>query len=48
MLGTLSAVYTLSIAPHIGEGGGDFFPVWKRQWEEGGALEFSQVGANLY
>ena len=25
MLGTLSAVYTLSIAPHIGEGGGIFF-----------------------
>ena len=47
MLGTLSAVYTLPIAPHRGWGG-DYFPVWKRQWEEGGgALEFSQVGANF-
>ena len=34
-LKTLSEVHTLSKAPNRGRGGGIFFLVWKRQWEEG-------------
>ena len=47
MLGTLSAVYTLSIAPHRGRGVGIIFRFGKDNGKRGGALEFSQVGANF-